>query len=116
MDVYFDNFGNWSDVSAEFSGDYDRPSTPKIPEPDEVIFAGYTYEDYSGDAVVVYRNGDKFYIVEGGHCSCYGLENQWEPEEYTLQQMIDAFERRGKSWGLWDAHSAQIIRSLKDRQ
>lgn len=104
-------------MSAQFSGhSYDRPEKPAIKEPTEVIFAGYTYEDYSGDAFVVYRDGRKFYTVEGGHCSCYGLEGQWDPIPYTLKQLIASFEKRDQSWGLFGAVSKELIKTLKERK
>lgn len=56
----------------------------------EILLASYTYEDYSGDAFVLYRKYGKLYEVNGSHCSCYGLEDQWEPEETT----VDALNHR----------------------
>ena len=47
----------------------------------EVLVASYTYENYSGSAYVLYRKGRQLFEVEGGHCSCYGLEGQWEPSK-----------------------------------
>ena len=39
----------------------------------KILFASYTYEDYSGDAWVLFIEDDKLYEVHGGHCSCYGI-------------------------------------------
>ena len=50
----------------------------------EILLAAYQYEAYSGEAFVLFRRDGKLYEVNGGHCSCYGLEGQWEPEETTL--------------------------------
>jgi hypothetical protein len=52
-----------------------------------VLFASYSYEDYSGDAFVLFEKDGKLYEVNGGHCSCYGLEGQWEPEETNVQAL-----------------------------
>jgi len=60
----------------------------KWKEIDEVLLASYSYEDYSGDAFVLFRKGDKLYEVNGGHCSCHGLEGQWEPEETTVKALL----------------------------
>jgi hypothetical protein len=72
----------------------------------EVIVASYTYEDYSGDAYVLFRKDGHLYEVHGGHCSCYGLSEssyagdtttQWQPElveREALQHRIDKGE-----WG-----------------
>lgn len=53
-----------------------------------IILATYTYEDYSGDAFVLFERGGKLYEVNGSHCSCYGLEGQWEPEEVTAAALL----------------------------
>lgn len=85
--MYQENFKNWQDVQSEF-----RTETP---EPDEVILAYYETPGYEGSAFVAYRNGDKYYIVEGSHCSCNGLEYSWYPEEYdSLDALKKVFERR----------------------
>lgn len=55
---------------------------------DEVIYAEYTYEDYSGRAWVLYQRGGTLYEAFGSHCSCHGLEGQWEPEETTLEAIM----------------------------
>jgi hypothetical protein len=95
----YDGFDNWAAVAGDFTGYYDwdeerkAKSLKEIPEPEEVILAAYHQESYEGDAWVIYRNGDKYYTVDGGHCSCYGLEGQWKPEEYpdakTLFEALD---------------------------
>lgn len=57
-----------------------------------LLYASYTQEDYSGNALVVFERDGKPFLVSGGHCSCYGLEGQWEPEETNtevLQKMLD---------------------------
>lgn len=83
MEVYLDNFGKWEDAQNEYK--------MSVPEPDEVIFAHYSYEDYSGSSNVLYRNGRKYYMVSGGHCSCYGLEDQWKPEEFISKKEFVAY-------------------------
>jgi hypothetical protein len=61
-----------------------------------VLLASYTYEDYSGDAFVLFERGGKLYEVNGSHCSCYGLsessysgdtETQWQPEETAIEAL-----------------------------
>lgn len=85
---YKDDFENWGDVQSNFD--------MKEPEPEQVLLAQYSYEDYSGSAEVLYRNGDKYFYVSGSHCSCYGLEGQWEPEEYDVETLIESAKRAGK--------------------
>lgn len=73
--MFFGDFKNKQDVCNEFRIDnFDGT----------VIFAAYEYEDYSGSAEVIYIHEGKFYMVQGAHCSCYGLEDQWEPIEMPL--------------------------------
>jgi hypothetical protein len=52
-----------------------------------ILFATYTYEDYSGYAWVLFYDEEKkkLFEVNGSHCSCMGLEGQWEPEETNLE-------------------------------
>ncbi len=53
-----------------------------------------------GEAFVLFRKDGKLFEVNGNHCSRYGLDEQWQPEETT----IEALEHRlkndyfGKSW------------------
>jgi hypothetical protein len=73
----------------------------------EILFAGYVYESYEGDAFVLFRRDGKFYEVHGGHCSCYGLEGQWEPEEITAAALLDRLEK-GYGYGVISNHKYQI--------
>jgi|SRR6478609_1240888 len=52
-----------------------------------IIFAFYTDEDYSGEAFVLFEKEGRLYEVNGSHCSCYGLEDQWEPSETSLEEL-----------------------------
>lgn len=47
----------------------------------EVLLAWYGDGSYCGSSFVLFRKGGKLYEVNGDHCSCYGLEGQWDPEE-----------------------------------
>lgn len=78
--VFIGNFENKADVEREFMVDLRDV---------EVLLAYYTYEDYSGDAYVLAYDiaSDKLIEVYGSHCSCYGLEGQWEPEDTTIQYL-----------------------------
>lgn len=62
-------------------------------EPFEVLLASYTYEGYDGNAFVLMKRDQKLFEVNCGHCSCYGLEDQFQPEETcieSLQQRLEA--------------------------
>jgi hypothetical protein len=68
---------------------------------ENILFAGYGYECYEGNAYVLFEQDGKLYEVEGGHCSCYGLEGQWDPVEATketIQQRITADNYNMRPW------------------
>lgn len=46
-----------------------------------VHLAWYGYVSYCGASLVVFEKNGKLYEVNGSHCSCNGLEGQWQPEE-----------------------------------
>lgn len=59
--------------------------------PDDINVLWAVYHDpwgYSGQAFVLFEKDDKLWFVEGGHCSCHGLEGQWAPDEVTPKQMV----------------------------
>ena len=77
MTVYRGIFTDRFDIEQEFQ--------VKLEDSIEILFAFYDYESYEGDAYVLFRQHDKLYEVYGGHCSCYGLEGQWSPEDTTIE-------------------------------
>ena len=92
---YIDLFSDWSEVKRNFSRD-----VPEI-EP-KYVYASYTEtSDYSWDAFVVIGNNKRdFQVVEGGHCSCYGLEGQWEPTDMGFKALVKAY-RHNKDFMEW---------------
>src|SRR5690348_13901860 len=56
-----------------------------------VLLASYTYRNYEGSAFVLFERAGMLYQVNGGHCSCFGLEGQWEPEETSLAALAREF-------------------------
>lgn len=79
MKEFYDIFDGIESIKSQFETDDERLDQATH------IFAYYNYEDYSGDAYVLFKVGDQWYQNGGGHCSCNGLEGQWEPEETTLE-------------------------------
>jgi hypothetical protein len=53
----------------------------------EILLASYGTPSYEGYAFVLFRREGKLYEVNGSHCSCYGLEGQWDPEETTVEAL-----------------------------
>lgn len=100
--IYRDEFSNWAEVVENFGGD-----CPK--EEPRFVFAEYEQPSYEGYATVVTSDdGAKFNIVEGSHCSCMGLEDQWEPTEHTepeIKKMTEAsygfFHRNRDDLATW---------------
>ncbi len=54
----------------------------------EILVASYTYECYEGMHMSFFGAREKLFEVHGSHCSCYGLEDQWEPEETTKEAIV----------------------------
>lgn len=52
-----------------------------------ILFASYGCADYSCNAFVLFERDGKLFEVNGGHCSCYGLEGQFDAEETTLEAL-----------------------------
>ncbi len=78
-----------------------------------VLVASYTYDDYSGSAYVLFERDGKLYEVHGSHCSCYGLEGQWEPEE-TFEDAIRHRLTAG-TWGEEDRIKKAVMAALDGR-
>jgi hypothetical protein len=102
-------YGNWEckeDVARDFAVDIEDLKKVKI------LFAWYSYEDYSGSAFVLFKKGRKLYEVHGGHCSCNSLEDQWEPTEVTVAELLYRLEN-GACYYLPDEHKDEMIAFLK---
>ena len=90
---YLELFSDQDSVIREFS--YHKWVDPFTPDQKiiddlfgaEILLAYYSYEDYSGTAFVLYRKFGELFEVNGGHCSCYGLEGQWEPEKTSIKEL-----------------------------
>lgn len=76
--IFLHDFSDEESVYREFC--VDKGDT-------QILWATYTYENYSGDATVLFKENGKYYEVHGSHCSCYGLEGQWDAEEVNLLEL-----------------------------
>jgi hypothetical protein len=81
-------FGAWSDY-CEIRSSWQVNDTEPFPSESEVLFASYGGAAYEGDALVIFERDGKLYEVNGYHCSCYGLEGQWSPEETTWEALAE---------------------------
>lgn len=104
--VYRGWFESWEDVLRHF--EVEAGSVV----PDQVYLAAYDESEagYDGYADVVYRIGDRYFRVQASHCSCYGLEGQWEPEEYSREEFLGALER---DMHFWCGESAEVREELR---
>ncbi len=82
MAIYKGIFEKKEDVFLEFSDDYYEIGDVMKEEMKNcnILFAWYGQGDYDGSAFVLFERNGKLYEVNAGHCSCYGLEDQWDPE------------------------------------
>lgn len=72
----------WSNVS-EMCNDF-QISEQEL-EGCEIIVAAYEQGGYEGSAYVLFEKNGQLYQVSAGHCSCYGLEGSWSPEETSKE-------------------------------
>lgn len=79
--MYYGMFDNWDNVISKFNAEKEDLNGI-VP-----LFAAYDCADYDGQAFVLYVQKGKFWIVSASHCSCYGLENQWDPEEMPYKAL-----------------------------
>ena len=68
---YFGLFENYQDMVRQI----DR-FPEDGPKDEDILFAGYTDEDYSGTATILFRKDGQIWEESDNHCSCNGLEWQ----------------------------------------
>lgn len=96
--IYTGSFANREDVFSQFS---------KAEDSDIVIlYADYETPDYEGYATVIYyrKSTKQYYEAYGSHCSCYGLENQWESDEAIVP--AELLKRIGSLQGEFEKYLA----------
>lgn len=83
--IYFEDFSKKEDIIAQFD------ISPSELDGCEILFAAYGAQSYEGDARVIFKKDDKIYVVAGSHCSCYGLEDQWDPIEMLQEDSLSEY-------------------------
>ena len=86
--IYLNNWDSKQDVINDFFPEYREPKYKGELDNINILLASYTYWSYDGDAFVLFEKEGKLYEVNGSHCSCYGLEGQWDPEETTKEALL----------------------------
>ena len=107
--MYFNNFHDKQDIIRNFEIQESTLDDANIK------FASYGGMSYEGDAIVILTRGDKVYEVHGSHCSCYGLEEQWDEEETTWEALHDRYVvKRCDDEYFREEHSSAAADFLKD--
>lgn len=88
MAKYLGYWSNKEDVARDFHIDSKELTGCTV------HVAWYGYGDYCGSAFVLFEKDGQLYENHGSHCSCMGLEDQWSPEETTVDA-IDHFLTNG---------------------
>lgn len=70
----------------------------------EILFASYNYECWEGEAFLIVKKENKLYEVNAWHCSCYGLENQFDLEETSIEQLEFYLEKGNKFENSYTLH------------
>jgi hypothetical protein len=87
MQVYEGLFSDWGSVVCAFE-------VRGLPEP-TYVWAEYDTGNWEGwSTVITSDDGDTFVVAEGSHCSCYGLEGQWDPTAHTREEMEFMYANR----------------------
>ena len=86
--IYLNLFHDKQDIIDNFE-DIDTKEYNHTWDKINIILASYGYEDYFGDAFVLYEYDGQLFEVNGSHCSCYGLEDQFVPERTSLEAIAD---------------------------
>lgn len=108
----YGEFKDWEDIQDKFGGPSDRSDASPVPSvPQHLLFAIYDIDGYEGSAIVIFYAREKYWFVEGDHCSCRGLEGQWQPEPYETAELMKAcLERSYKS--LIEKYKTEIFQAI----
>lgn len=81
-------YENWTNDEVAKIFDEDISSFEGV----KIIFAAFTGDTYEGKAFVLFERNGKLYEVNGSHCSCFGFEDQWDPEEASIAELRHRME------------------------
>jgi hypothetical protein len=90
--IFLNDWSSKNGVISDFEEnkyDYEKDEYVRTNDVDDVniLFASYGCANYSGDAWVLFEQNGELFEVNGNHCSCYGLEGQWNPEVVMLEEL-----------------------------
>ncbi|HEY9819096.1 MAG TPA: hypothetical protein V6D20_25285 [Candidatus Obscuribacterales bacterium] len=108
--VYLGGFTAWATEDRYGGGVTNEFELTPSPEP-TYVFAAYDNGGYEGDAVVIIsEDGETFSVVEGSHCSCYGLEGQWSTTEHGVEEVLRMFCDR--EYGAANEYKTELVQWL----
>lgn len=83
VNMYIEQFKNNEDIAEQYTrgDDEQKAKILKLLNESKVHIAWYGCGSYNGDSFVIFEHNGKLFEASGSHCSCYGLEGQWDPEE-----------------------------------
>lgn len=79
--MFISGFSNTDDIINKYGAPDDALAGATI------HIAWYEYGSYDGSSLVIFEKDGTLYEVNGSHCSCYGLEGQWKPEETSWEAL-----------------------------
>ena len=82
-----------------------------------IVFASYVWQNYEGEAFVLVEKDGKLYEVNAYHCSCYGLENQFELEETSIEALEKYLESGRYGTDYWtgrNLYRKELIEFIKE--
>lgn len=99
-------------TAQEVAADWEYDEIKRIPIVDvisEVLFHEYVRGSYDGSAFTLFRDKQgRLMECNGSHCSCFGLEGQWDPEPTFREALL-----KREWWGVKDkAALAAVIAAL----
>jgi len=110
--VFLHNFSDKEDVATSFRPYDGNTSAKDILNGRNFLFASYGEDNWSGDAFVLFEENGKLYEVFGSHCSCYGLEGQFDPSETTLEALKLALDGGSFGHDTWSGN--EFANELRD--
>jgi hypothetical protein len=113
--MYLGIFKNKQDIFQEFSYSYN--SVDECFEDQDninVLLASYDIDGYEGYAFVLFEHNGQLYEVHGSHCSCHGLEGQWDPEETSEEALRHRLDN-GNLGSYYQGDFASNLREVLDK-
>lgn len=114
--LYLNDWRGFPDMLRDFRLNEDAVLAASELQGIQVLLASYREANYGGDAFVFFRKDGKLFEVNGSHCSWYGLEGQWWPEETSVEALRYRLDKGTLGSNDWNGNVfADELRALLDR-